>query len=269
MMVDDLTELVRNKFSGPARWSGFDLLSRCATDPPLAIETLVSAAGPQGPGPHRICELGFGSGWLLEELARAYPDAWLYGLDQSASYVAHVRAAIGDRVTVVRGDIESLPFRNAAFDVVVTCWTLYFMRDLDQALNGIRRCLRPGGRLVAATVAPDHMLDHEEMVTQAVRDAGSSRPPDSSCRFDLGTGVRPLRERFGRVELREWHGVLTVADVATALELWDAYPPDGVASDTAARARTAYGRIAAGRLAAGGPIRVRRHDGAFVVRRSA
>jgi SAM-dependent methyltransferase len=263
-MTDPRTA-AREKFAGPSAWSGFNLLARCATDPPLAIATLLDAVRPARPDARsRICELGFGEGWLLEEMARAYPDAQLCGLDQAVSRVDLAREALGDAVQLMHGDMEALPFADGAFDVIVTCWTLYFMADIDAALAGMKRCLRPGGRLVAATVAPDHMLEHEEMLSQALR-AGLGRDPapDVSLRFDTNSGAPFMDRAFAAVELRRWRGELTLPDIGTALQLFDAYPPDRLTDEENVLVRDAYRGIAEARLRHG-PIRVRRHDGAFV-----
>jgi SAM-dependent methyltransferase len=255
-------ERAREKFAGTPQWSGFDLLTRCATDPPLAIATIVDAVRVPVARP-RVCELGFGSGWLLQELTSALPDARLFGLDQSASYVRNARETLRAEVAIVRGDMEALPFAGASLDVIVTCWTLYFMQDIDAALEGMKRCLRPGGRLVAATVARDHMLEHEEMSTAAVRAAGYEREPDMGLRFDLESGEPYMRRHFAHVELRRWEGVLTIADVESAMQLWRSYTPDGLPPDVETAARAHYQRYAEERLR-DGPISIRRRDGVFV-----
>jgi SAM-dependent methyltransferase len=258
----DPRERAAEKFAAPPAWPGLDLLSRCATDPPLAIATLLEAARPARDGAI-VCEMGFGSGLLLEEMLGAFAGARLVGLDQSATHVEHARAALPD-VRVIRGDMEALPFGDGALDVIVTCWTLYFMRDIDAALAGMRGCLRDGGRIVAATVAPDHMIEHEEMLTEAVRRAtGRDHEPDIGVRFDLSNGGAYIERHFQDVELRRWEGVLTVPDIETAMLLWASYPPDGVAGDELAASREAYGELAEARLRTG-PIVVRRRDGAFV-----
>jgi SAM-dependent methyltransferase len=253
------------KFAGPSEWPGFDLLARCATDPPIAIKTLVEAVRPQR-ADSPLCELGFGEGWLLDEISRAYPDARLYGLDQSASRVAIARRALGQRAQLIHGDMEALPFAGASFDVIVTCWTLYFMADIDAAIAGMKRCLTPGGRFVAATVAPDHMIEHEEMLAAATRMALGREPaPDVGLRFDTESGAAYMQRAFRDVELRAWQGELTLPDIETAMQLYAAYPPQEIAGAESATVRDAYERLAQERLRAG-PISVRRRDGAFVAK---
>ena len=49
----------------------------------------------------------------------------------------------------ITGDMISLPFRSASFDVVTTGYGLRNVPDLDAALDEIARVLRPGGRLLS------------------------------------------------------------------------------------------------------------------------
>ena len=163
----------------PPLWTALDVIVRYATDPPVAVATLLDAVRPAAVPGARVCELGFGPGWFLEEMLGAFPEVQLYGLDLSHSAVEGARRQFGGRVEVMLGDMERLPFADGAFDAITTNWTLYFMRDIDAALVEMRRCIKPGGLFVTATVAPDHMLEFDEMVAEAVRRAlGRARDPD-------------------------------------------------------------------------------------------
>jgi SAM-dependent methyltransferase len=272
-MSDDPREAARRKFDSPAAvdpGAPLDVIARCATDPPLAIATLIEALRPAAGHPGaRVCELGFGSGWLLDELLSAFPSARIHGLDMSRQFTADARDRCGGAVSVVRGDMEALPFRDGALDAVVTCWTLYFMRDIDAALEGMRRCLRSGGIFVAATVAPDHMLEFYVLADEAERIAGIEHVPDIGERFDTESGMAPMRRAFGQasgdVELREWRGELVLPDVETAMVLWPGYGPQ-LSGDDAVRATAAFEALVREKIARDGPWRIRRHDGAFVAR---
>src|SRR5579883_2231477 len=76
------------------------------------------------------------------------------GADGQARRAVHARggarAPAGARLDagLVRGRIEQLPFREAAFDVVVAVTVLCFVPDAAQAIREMARVLRPGGRLV-------------------------------------------------------------------------------------------------------------------------
>ena len=62
-------------------------------------------------------------------------------------------------VHAVVGDAQALPFSDAQFDAVLAASMLYHLPDLDAGLAELRRVLRPGGRLVAVTNAPDHLAE--------------------------------------------------------------------------------------------------------------
>src|SRR5947208_1724657 len=184
--MTDPKQQALTKFAAAPDLTPFDVLMRYATDPPLAEKTLIDAVGERLPAHARIAELGPGSGWLLEDMLATFPDAELHALDMSAAIVTSTLEHFGDRVAIIRGDIERLPYRDATFDVIATCWTLYFMNDIDAALEEIKRCVQPGGRVVAATVGADHMHEFDDMVEDAVREAlGREREPDISGRFNL------------------------------------------------------------------------------------
>ncbi len=242
-----------------------DIVLQYATDPPIALRTLLDAIG-EGLPPHpRICELGPGDGWLLEEMQREFPEGQLHALDMSASVVAGVRAKFGDGVPVARGDMERLPYRDEAFNVITTNWTLYFMDDIDAALEEIKRCVRPGGRVVAATVASDHLHEFDDLIAQAVRQAlRREREPDIGERFNLENGETYMRRHFASVKLREWRGEMRLPDAETALALWRGYGPQLQDPDEDAAARRAFERLVRSVVARHGEFYITRHDGMFV-----
>ncbi len=62
----------------------------------------------------------------------------------------------------IRGDAHRLPFRDGAFDVVVSDNTLEHFRHPDRAVAEARRVLRPNGRFVIAVpfMHPFHGTDY-------------------------------------------------------------------------------------------------------------
>lgn len=67
--------------------------------------------------------------------------------------LAHLRqgcsAQADRRVEFITGDMTSLPFRSASFDLVTTGYGLRNVPDLDLAIEEIARVLKPGGRLLS------------------------------------------------------------------------------------------------------------------------
>jgi SAM-dependent methyltransferase len=97
----------------------------------------------------RILELGCGTGWLANELARLGPYA---GWDLSAEAIKCARQRFpGHRFEVA--DIHNPP-DNDHFDIVVSVDTIAYFRDQDQAFRNMHDLLVPGGNLVVSTVNP-------------------------------------------------------------------------------------------------------------------
>ena len=81
----------------------------------------------------------------------------------SVGSVIGARAALPVTNTVTAGfvvaDEEALPFRSAAFDLVVSALSLQFVNDLPGTLVQIRRVLKPDGLFVAALAGGDTLTE--------------------------------------------------------------------------------------------------------------
>ena len=173
-------------------------------------------------------------------------------------------------VRLAIGDMDVFPFGDASFDVVATCWTLYFMRDLDAALEETRRscATSPPGR---RDIAPDHMHELDDMAAEAMRHVLGREPEaDIGGRFDLSNGRAPLERHFERVELREWHGEMRLPDADTFVRYWAGFgaarslPPD----ERQAMAGAMHA-LAQDHIERDGCVHITRHDGVFVAHKSA
>ncbi len=97
-----------------------------------------------------IAELGCGGGRNAAELLKRYPDAVLTALDYSEISVRKTektnQAAINaGQCKVMQGDVSSLPFKDASFDLATAFETVYFWPGPDQSFSEVSRILRPGG----------------------------------------------------------------------------------------------------------------------------
>ncbi|MEV8636010.1 methyltransferase domain-containing protein [Streptosporangium sp. NPDC051023] len=105
-----------------------------------------------GPG-DRVLDVACGPGNVTRTLARAVGGEGLaVGIDASATMLARaVRDTGSENVVYVRGDAVDLPFLPGCFDAVCCLAALYlFARPFD-ALAGMARALRPGGRIAVMT----------------------------------------------------------------------------------------------------------------------
>ena len=100
----------------------------------------------------RLLEIGFGSGYLLEQVLSSRSCDDVAGVDVSQEMVQHVSRRLrrhieNGKAEIRHGDIESIPFGDAEFSALCTVNTLYFWRDAKLALAECQRVLKPNGRL--------------------------------------------------------------------------------------------------------------------------
>jgi ubiquinone/menaquinone biosynthesis methyltransferase len=105
---------------------------------------LVSIADVQ-PG-DRALDLAAGTGDIA--LAVAARGAKTVGLDITHRML-QLAAEKSSAASFITGDMTSLPFRSASFDLVTTGYGLRNVPDLDGAIDEIARVLKPGGRLLS------------------------------------------------------------------------------------------------------------------------
>ena len=104
----------------------------------------------------RCLDVGCGGGRLLERVLAAGASG-AAGLDHSPDMVALAsgrnRDAVARRVLELElGDAETLPWPDGTFQVALCANMLFFAERPQRVLDEIFRVLRPGGRLVLATV---------------------------------------------------------------------------------------------------------------------
>lgn len=99
-------------------------------------------AAAQGRYDQRILDAGCGTGANVQFLGR-YGATFGLDVETKAVHLAQRRAA----GRVLRASVETLPFSDAAFDIVTSFEVLYHRAvvDVPQALAEVRRVLRPNG----------------------------------------------------------------------------------------------------------------------------
>ena len=112
-------------------------------------------------GDERVLDAGCGLGLALIGCARKLTTGHAVGIDlwaardlsnnnPQATLANAAAEGVADQVEVETGDITSLPFPDASFDVVVSMTVLHNIPSRearDQALRELARVLKPGGRI--------------------------------------------------------------------------------------------------------------------------
>jgi len=132
---------------------------------------LVAAWRARGGRDGVLLDAGCGTGGFLACLAEAAPGSLRCGLelDEGACRVAAQKA--GGRI--VAGTVAELPFADASLDAIFSADVLCHRGVAeDQALDGFRRCLKPGGVLVLNLPAYRWLLSAHDVAVDNVRRYG-------------------------------------------------------------------------------------------------
>jgi demethylmenaquinone methyltransferase/2-methoxy-6-polyprenyl-1,4-benzoquinol methylase len=116
---------------------------------------MVDAVEPAAPA--RLLDVAAGTAGVSIRVARR-TDAAVVGLDLSEAMLATgraavARAAVADRVALVAGRAEQLPFRDGAFDALTFTYLLRYVGDPAATLRELTRVLRPGSPVASLEFA--------------------------------------------------------------------------------------------------------------------
>jgi demethylmenaquinone methyltransferase/2-methoxy-6-polyprenyl-1,4-benzoquinol methylase len=151
-------ELVQNIFDRIA--ARYDLLNRIIS---FRLDTLWRKRAVRAmvftSGRPLVLDLGSGTGDLAIAGARAWGQARIVGLDFSHAMLRLAmakkeRVPGGERISFVLGSALNSPFRDGAFDAVMTAFVLRNISDLGQFFQQAYRLLRPGGQLLSLDMFP-------------------------------------------------------------------------------------------------------------------
>jgi ubiquinone/menaquinone biosynthesis C-methylase UbiE len=105
-----------------------------------------------------VLEAGCGVGAQTVTLASNSPKALITSIDVSEASLAEARKAVQaagiDNVTLRQADIFHLPFAPESFDHVFVCFVLEHLAQPVEALNALKRVLKPGGTITV--IEGDH-----------------------------------------------------------------------------------------------------------------
>jgi ubiquinone/menaquinone biosynthesis C-methylase UbiE len=121
-------------------------------------QAILDGIGPLGPGA-TVADLGCSTGFLLEDLHRAHPDARLIGVDMVAAGLRKAASALPE-ARLMQADVCALPLEDQSLDAVVSANLLEHVPDDRLALRQIARVLKPGGPVALVVPAGPRTFDY-------------------------------------------------------------------------------------------------------------
>jgi ubiquinone/menaquinone biosynthesis C-methylase UbiE len=166
--------------------------------------------------PSKVIDLGCGTGQLTRRLIERFPDATVVAVDLSPGMLAKAADRLGpilsEHPAIVRADAQRLPFASASIDVVVCTESFHWYRDQAGALGGLADIIRPGGRLLIASIAMVTRLG-EDLVRCATTMTGQpirAVPPVRLRRLLDAAGFEvESQRRVSRFGLGGWSALTT------------------------------------------------------------
>jgi demethylmenaquinone methyltransferase/2-methoxy-6-polyprenyl-1,4-benzoquinol methylase len=106
----------------------------------------------------RVLDVATGTGLVAQELVRRY-GCEVVGLDQSPQMLAGAQArleadrGLAERVSLVRGEAEQLPFADEQFDHLTFTYLLRYVEDPLATMAELARVVKPGARIASLEFA--------------------------------------------------------------------------------------------------------------------
>jgi demethylmenaquinone methyltransferase/2-methoxy-6-polyprenyl-1,4-benzoquinol methylase len=106
----------------------------------------------------RVLDVATGTGLVAQELVRRY-GCEVVGLDQSPQMLAGAQTRLdadrrlAERVSLVRGEAEHLPFADKEFEHLTFTYLLRYVEDPLATMAELARVVKPGGRIASLEFA--------------------------------------------------------------------------------------------------------------------
>ncbi|MBB6637081.1 methyltransferase domain-containing protein [Cohnella thailandensis] len=216
----------------------------------------------------RILEIGCGEGTLWSKNADRIPESWKITVtDLSPGMLEEARRKIRNesgQFKFVVVDIQSIPFHDEDFDIVIANNMLYHVPDIPTALAEIFRVMKPGAQLYTSTMSKRH-LQEIELIMKAFDPEMKVLDPIME-RFELDHGHELLAKMFADVKTFRYEDQLIVNDVQPLLSYMTSTPMNAREKLVGAKRKQFIAYIQ-GKLNLEGCIRITMDSGFFLARK--
>ena len=158
---------------------------------------------------NRLLEVGCGNGKLWKNNKINLRNREIFLSDSSQGMVDEVRKTLGTDFNCMVFDCEKIPFKDNYFDAVIANHVLFYVYDINKALEEVGRVLNSNGVFYCSTYGSNHMKEINDIVKKF-----DSRIILSQTKlydvFGLENGQDILKPYFKNVELKRYEDCLVV-----------------------------------------------------------
>jgi SAM-dependent methyltransferase len=125
------------------------------------------------------------------------------GLDLSEGALAHARQraqGASTRIEYSVADLNAYDWQSSCYDLVIANGALHHIKNLEGALAGIRRTLKPGGLLYSCEYVGPSYMDHSPRQLELINALSFIMPPELRARKPLNI----KNDRLFRLASKAW-----------------------------------------------------------------
>ena len=168
-------------------------------------------------GVYRLLEIGCGNGQLWEKNTLNLRNREFFLSDSSEGMVKEVRQKYGSQFNCIVVDCEQIPFKDHYFDSILANHVLFYLNDLDQGLQEIRRVLKPKGFFYCSSYGQNHMKEINDIVKE-FDDRIVLSSNNLYSKFGLENGEKILRKYFDSVQLKNYEDSLVIDEAQPLID---------------------------------------------------
>ncbi|MCX5681935.1 MAG: methyltransferase domain-containing protein [Candidatus Omnitrophica bacterium] len=114
-----------------------------------------------------ILDIGMGTGWLTEKIAKKFPESKMVGLDYALGMVKKEKKR--NIHFVLQADARKLPFKKEKFDLVVSNCAYQWVQDIPGAFCENARVLKPRGEFYFTCFGASTLKELREALSKNVQ----------------------------------------------------------------------------------------------------
>ena len=215
-----------------------------------------------------VLELGCGPGYFWLRNRERIPEKLNITLtDFSGGMLAETQQSLGRLrrpFNFAVADAQEIPFAANSFDAVVANLMLYHVIDKPKAFAGIRRVLKPGGKLYATTMGINQMKEVRELLRRFDPDFGYAGYLTRGLSFNLENGAALLAPWFSNITMERHPDALEVSEGGPLADYILSTNPSPRMQERRAELSAFFER----EIAAHGPLHISKDAGLFIAQRA-